>query len=266
MPTYSNLTITTMALPRWNAARMLTLAAVVCLGWQKLAEAQYPQAPQTHYLHRASMPPGAIGSRQLLRGGPLVGYYQPVEFTAPSGARISLAVNGQFESPARIKSAGLLIGQVYRLRVTNIPFHEGEEVYPTLEVIDRTYPPAHMAHRFPILVEISHLDLDLALQEKFVTRVIYLEDPRNALPTVHNPREQDWFDTRPGEDPLQVADTLGRPMAILRMGGRIPKDLTRPSMQFLYNCPPFRNLPKRRRAMPNQPQLKLKIPPPAKKE
>ena len=79
------------------------------------------------------------------------------------------------------------------------------------------------------------------------------------------PREQDWFDARPGEDPLQVADTLGRPMAILRMGARIPENAARPSLQFLYNCPPFRNLPKRRQAMPNQPQLKLKIPLPAKK-
>ena len=33
--------------------------------------------------------------------------------------------------------AGMLIGQVYRFKVSNIKFREGEEVFPTIEVIDR---------------------------------------------------------------------------------------------------------------------------------
>jgi len=63
-------------------------------------------------------------------------------------------------------------------------------------------------------------DLELALAGKFVTRVIYIEDPRNALPVAQEPGKQEWFDARPGEDPLQVADVLGRPVAIVRIGGR----------------------------------------------
>src|SRR5215217_4570150 len=47
-----------------------------------------------HWLNAGVMPPGAIGSQRLQRGGPLSGYFQPVRIRAPEGARISLAVEG----------------------------------------------------------------------------------------------------------------------------------------------------------------------------
>ena len=55
-----------------------------------------------------------------------------------------------------------------------------------------------------------------------MTRVIYLEDPDHALPVAEKPDEQTYFEVPPGDNPLDVADRLGRPMAILRMGGRVP--------------------------------------------
>ena len=60
----------------------------------------------------------------------------------PAGALISLAAGQQFDAgQAAPRRAGLLIGSVYRLRVTNIPQAEGLEVFPTIEVIDRFMPP-----------------------------------------------------------------------------------------------------------------------------
>ena len=50
--------------------------------------------------------------------------------------------------------------------------------------------------------------------------MIYLEDPRHALPARDNPQAQNWFEAAPGQDPLAVADGLGRPVAILRLGGK----------------------------------------------
>ena len=35
--------------------------------------------PPVHYLDAGVMPPGAIGTQQLMRGGPFEGYFQPVE-------------------------------------------------------------------------------------------------------------------------------------------------------------------------------------------
>jgi hypothetical protein len=202
------------------------------------------QEPGVHYYHQGAIPPGAIGSRQLERGGPLPGYYQPVEIKAPNGARISLAVDGRFEEPRKgLRKAGLLIGSVYRLQVTGIPLAEGQEVFPTIEVIDRLFTPLGQEHRFSIPVELSDTDLKLALEGKFVTRVIYLEDPRDALPIRDDPRQQTWFEAAPGQDPLAIADSLGRPVAILRLGGRIPDANAGPDPQFFFGCPPFVDYP-----------------------
>jgi hypothetical protein len=64
--------------------------------------------------------------------------------------------------------------------------------------------------------------LELALNGRFVTRVVYLEDHESALPVQDDPARQRYFEAAPGEDPLQVADKLGRPMLIMRMGSRVP--------------------------------------------
>ncbi len=185
------------------------------------------------------MPPGAIGSRQLLRGGALPGYFQPVEIKAPAGALVSLAAMGQFDAAEKAPvTVGMLIGSVYRLRVTNIPQHPGMEVFPTVEVIDRLYAPTGRAPKFPIPIELSLADLRLALDGKFVTRVIYLEDPRTALPVAEDSKGQSWFEAGPGHDPLAMADSLGRPVAIIRLGARLPSG-TGLDDQFLFGCPPF---------------------------
>jgi len=53
--------------------------------WLGMAAMLSAQQPGVHYLHQGIMPPGAIGSRQLQRGGPLPGYFQPVEIKARPG-------------------------------------------------------------------------------------------------------------------------------------------------------------------------------------
>lgn len=107
------------------------------------------EPPGVHCWHQGVMPPGAIGNRQLQRGGPLPGFYQPVEIKAPTGALISLASAGWFEEPRPgPRKVGLLIGAVYRLRITGIRLAEGMEVFPTIEIIDRLYAPIGQQLRF----------------------------------------------------------------------------------------------------------------------
>lgn len=213
------------------------MTLVVCLVGGATLRAQ---DDAVHYRHQGLAPPGAVGSAQLERGGPLPGYFQPVEIHAPEGVRISLAVDGEFAAaqPAGL-NVGLLVGSVYRLRVSNIPNFEGLEIFPTVEMIDRLYPPPGEERRFPVPVELTQQDLELALEGKFVTRVIYLEDPQRALPVNDDPEHQNWFDTGPGENPLQEADRWGRPLAILRLGGRVPDNRDTFDEPFLYGSPPF---------------------------
>ena len=168
------------------------------------------------------------------------GFFQPVEIKAPPGALVSLASAGRFDRPQRTPlRAGLLIGQVYRLRVIKIPRNPGIEVFPTIEVIDRLYSPQGQQWRFAIPVELTQEDLELARSGKFVTRVIYLEDPRTATPVADDMQRQNWYEVGPGGDPLVAADALGRPVAILRLGVRMPDADEGPDMRFLFGCPPF---------------------------
>lgn len=198
------------------------------------------QTPPVHMMYPQGLPPGAIGAQQLQRGGPLPGYFQPVEIRAPQGVSISLAEQGRFTEPqpAPLK-AGLLVGQVYRFSVVNIPLREGSEVFPTIEVINRLYAPRGREARFPIVIELTQEDLHLALDGKFVTRVIYLENPDAALPSRVPGQTQEWFEVAPGQDPLATADVLGRPMAIVRLGGRVPAQQEMPDAKFLFGCPPI---------------------------
>lgn len=174
-----------------------------------------------------------------MRGGPLSGYCQPAAIRAPQGARIAPALGAGWGGPQPDRLlVGLQIGPVYRFQVTHIPGHPGVEVFPTVEMVDRLYPPPGQSLRFPVPIDLSQRELEMAAEGRFITRVIYIEDPQLALPVAEKAEsETRWIDVRPGEDPLLMADGLGRPVAILRMGGRIPEpNGVEPA--FVYGAPP----------------------------
>jgi hypothetical protein len=211
------------------------MMALACLAVDTLPA----QQPQVHYNHAGTMSPGAIGRGQLRRGGPLRGYVQPVEIKVPQGALISLAMDGQFDGgDGSPRLVGMYVSPVYRLKVTNIPLHAGHEVFPTIEVIDRLYAPRGKETRFPIPIELTQQELEMALDGKFVTRVIYVEDTDTALPVAQDPSEQHWLEVASGSDVLAEADKLGRPVAILRLGGRLP-GANGPNQEFLFGSPPW---------------------------
>lgn len=200
-----------------------------------------PSLPQkVHYLLDANQAPGVVASSQIARGTRGMGTFQAVSISGPPGLQVALARDAQFLPPLEAPvTTGMLVGGVYRFRVTRIPFREGEELYPTLEVIDRIYPPAGREHRFPIPVVLTQEDLRLALDGAMVTRVIYLEDGEIAEPIAATPGEQNTLDVAVADNALQVADQLGRPVAILRIGSRVPMNMNSDLTDFLYGCPPW---------------------------
>lgn len=213
-------------------------AIAAIIAWLSLGVVSFAQPPVVHYQNKSDSPPGVIGQRQLQRGGPLPGYFQPVEVTSPAGTLVSVACNGAYSEPKPAKlTAGMLIGQVYRLKVANLRNHEGEEVFPTIEVIDRLYPPPGQEARFPIPIELTEEELRYALDGRYVLRVIYLEDVQQAPPVRQEPGEQRVTEIPPGHDAMIAADKLGRPMAILRMGSRVPL-AEEDQGRFLYQQPP----------------------------
>lgn len=213
---------------RWAVLLALTLVAPAA-----------GQEPVRHWRHAGAMPPGAIGRQRLMRGEPLSGYCQAVEIRAPQGARIAPAAGAGFaEGRPDSLMVGLYIGPVYRFRVTDVPEHPGLELFPTVELVDRMYPPEGESLRFPVPVDLTLDELLMASEGKFVTRVIYVEDPNLAVPiSQKTPSDTRWFNVAPGEDPLVTADSLGRPIAILRIGGRIP-EADQNDVNFVYGAAP----------------------------
>ena len=171
--------------------------------------------------------PGAIGAVRRLQPGPcpesmLPHAVQPVEIRGPKGVRISVET-AEGWSPAQAGSLrmGLVVGSPYRLRITNIPQHEGRELFPSIRVLAKLATPPGMAWRFPVEIVIDEDDLSLALAGSHVRRVVYSAcDP--DLPDVV---PEGWFDVRPGDDCLDVATTLGDPVAEVIIGNRLPADL-----------------------------------------
>ena len=135
-------------------------ALAACL----LAVEVLAQAPPTHLRHSTNwQPPGAIGQDQARRGGPLPGYYQPVEVSVPGKARIALAINQQFQKPENSSvMAGMLIGPVYRFHVVGVdgqPGSEGRsqriEIVSSVHFVDASKRAAAESAAAPIIADVS---------------------------------------------------------------------------------------------------------------
>ncbi|MCA9265104.1 MAG: hypothetical protein KDA60_14690 [Planctomycetales bacterium] len=201
--------------------------------------ASHAQRRVTHMRERADMPPGAIGRRQILRGGPLSGYMQPIEFRLPPGTLVSSAHGDVFAEPhAAPARLALQVGQAYRFELSNIPQLGNARLYPTVELTDRTYPPEHLRWEYPIPIEITAEEIRMAAAGKLVTRVVYIEDPQRAIPVAdQQDGPQRYVELLPGEDPLEVANEFGRPVALVRIGARTP-DTDNPGENFNLGSPP----------------------------
>lgn len=168
--------------------------------------------------------PGKVARWNLIAKPSLTGFFQPVQIRLPSDGQVSFYSSDQPQpvtSPAPAQ-AGLLIGPVYRVRIAGLPEYPGVELYPTIEVTDRLHPPAGHEDDFPIPVEITREEIEAALQDRMVTKVIYLESPQEANVMEQLDGRIITFDTPGHANLLDAADQMGRPVAILRLGGRTP--------------------------------------------
>jgi hypothetical protein len=128
------------------------------------------------------------------------------------------------------------VGHAYRIKISNLPNHPGVELYPTIELLGRLHPPVELKEKYPVPVEITAEELETAINDQMVTKVIYLEQPQLANPTrqVNGRMHVESLGTQ--VNLLEAADMRGRPIAILRMGGRVP-DAGSPEDQFYSTSP-----------------------------
>lgn len=223
--------------------RRLQSLIAICLATSVFGFASVSTAQEGfNQRHNGGMVPGVIGREQALTKHRLRGHFQAVELLAPQGARITFWEDGQSQVSEKSRlTAGMLIGEVYRFKISGIPQRQGFEVFPTVEVINRLYTPDGKESQFPIPVQFTQEDLEAALDGGFIIRVVYLEDPRNAIPLREIPGEQTVYDVGQLQDPLHEADRLGRPMAIVRLGSRVPDVVLQQGEEgFGYGSPPIK--------------------------
>lgn len=227
-------------LPSDAFACMLVFASLVVLICSGIAAAVEPGQPLDtsgrHPLYHKALPPGAIWQ------SPAAvtmhhGTFQPVAFSGPEGTRFSMPQFGSYDEGDPELMAGLMVGAVYRFRVTEIPDAIGAELYPTVELIGRLYPPPGLETLYPIPINLSQSDLDEALNGNLVTRVIYLEDPQTAIPMAEKRTESRPIDIPLDQDALATADSLGRPIAIVRVGSKSPPGNQALDREFYFGFP-----------------------------
>ncbi|MBL4883295.1 MAG: hypothetical protein JKY95_02000 [Planctomycetaceae bacterium] len=207
---------TTILLVLLGACYILTSASLV------EAQPQFSGQPPYQPLNQAT-PPGVAGQWAGALGRADMIYYQPVLIKLPGGGKVTVThhLTGQKHEMKAPAQAGFLVGPLYRFRISNIPEFPGVELYPSIELIDRLHPPAGLKQKYPVPIEITEADIAAAMNDLLVTKVIYLEQPDLAIPraqqaSIHEERIPQ------SKNLITEADLRGRPVVILRLGGRIP--------------------------------------------
>jgi uncharacterized repeat protein (TIGR01451 family) len=146
-----------------------------------------------------------------------------VRFSGPPGLRTTFyqgqARGRAFDAPVVV---GLRPGYLYRIQLSHLARSPGTSIYPTLEVRGSLHlPPRLGAAAYPAPVVLTEADLDVIMSGGLVTKVVYLEHPDRAPPApspVDQPIERDL---PPGRNLLAEAWAFGRPVLIVRLGGRL---------------------------------------------
>jgi hypothetical protein len=171
--------------------------------------------------HRA--PVGVAARWNVIAQRGIYGFPQPTEVSLPTQGRVtffdgSTPEGVTVDAPAK---ARLMVGHTCRVKISDMPEFPGVELYPTIELLDRLHAPPELAGEFAVPVALTGEEIEAVLQDRMVTKVIYLE--RQDLPRP-NPQTSSVHvtDVLPSVNLLQSATQMGRPVAILRLGGRTP--------------------------------------------
>ena len=110
-------------------------------------------------------------------------------------------------------------GYIYRLKMSDISGRPNLSLYPTIEVAPSTpATDAYLTHN-QVPIQFTAEDLDQVEGGNFVTKVIYLPDPRFQELAVANVETLVSTRLEPGVDPVLEADKRGTILMIVRLGG-----------------------------------------------
>lgn len=214
-------------------ARLTVTAAVFVTSGVATAQSPLipPQTPPRFYPLRHDLPPGMNAHWAGMIRQPQASDFTFVRLELPSTGTVEVYA---FSPPRAIPLVsgwcGLAVGQLYRMKIAGLEGLPGVELYPTVEVLDRTHPPPGREAEFAVPIRLTNEEIDQALSGRLVTKVVYVEHPQVASPF---PTEDGMVleTLTPDVNLLRAADLRGRPLAIVRLGARTP-DPMRPEPQF----------------------------------
>jgi len=238
--------------------RTLIQCVVVCsVAWLSLmglfslsppAKAQsVPPPPPAHgsFMHDAQrmsqaphLPPHALH-------GPSPLFY--IRIIGPAGLHATVyqgtPEGNEFPTPVTV---GLRPGYIYRIKLTGLPGHPTEALYPTLEVRGSLImPPGLKAADFPAPIVFSKEDIDKVLASGYLTKVLVLEHPDQAMPSASQRDQPIEIESASPEEATAEARVRGRPMLILRWGerGQSAEELAQQSIPGTILLPNQETLP-----------------------
>ncbi len=146
-----------------------------------------------------------------------------VQFLGGPGLRATFyqgqARGRSFDAPVVV---GMRPGYFYRMRIDNLPGHPGVSIFPTLEIRGSLKLASKLnAASYPAPVVLSEADIESVIAGNLICKVIYLENPDRAVPALTPPALPTELNLPPGSNLMLEAFDRGRPMLIVRMGGRL---------------------------------------------
>ena len=221
-----------------SAATLLTLLSAS-------AGAQAPAGNGVYHPLDQRTPPGRAGRWSGIAGHITPGYFQPVRVELPEPGTVTF-FNGSRHRTLDLQAPGqvrLAVGEVYRLRRAGMHSVRGLDLYSWVEVFDPLHPPAGQLDRAPLPIQFTDEEIRFALDGRMVTKVVYLEEPRLA-PAVDTPSPLPVRNVSNRKNLIAEADLVGRPMAVIRLGGRLP-DINGPDSAFFGSGAPVQAIPTR---------------------
>lgn len=166
------------------------------------------------------VPPGTWGQWVQNSGRVSGTEFQSINVELPSTGQVTWFV-GSSDDVKTSANVRLVVGQTYRAKLSEMPEFPGIELYPSIELIDRLHPPAGHADKFSMPLSFTIDEIDAAVEGRMVTKVVYLEQPQLAMPYELS-GDTAVRTVQSNANLMEEADKSGRPLALIRLGGRLP--------------------------------------------
>lgn len=220
---------------------MNTMAVLLLAGTAACTGFDGFDKPSTHkfwlksHVERHGPPPasGPISAPGMMGGGPgggpmggrqFANTKSQIYFVDPPGMKIGWQASAggqpvylpaQLTAPARYNFQQ---GYIYRLKLSDIASRPGLVLYPSIEVAPGTAATDAFLTHNPIPCQFTEEDFDQVTAGNFVTKVIYLPDPKYQELAISGVETLVSTRLEPGVDPVLEADRRGTILMIIRVG------------------------------------------------